>query len=74
MSGIVPPSSVKGHSGTLAQASLQTPRPDDRLAAMARHLMEPDPDAGAPSLLAVLWMIVVVLAFVLMVALVAPAT
>jgi hypothetical protein len=43
-------------------------------AAVARNLMEPDPDAEAPSLVSVLWLIALVLAFVLTLSLVAPAT
>jgi hypothetical protein len=40
---------------------------------MARHLMEPDPDAGRPPLVLCLWLIVLVLAFVLVLSLGAPS-
>ena len=39
---------------------------------MARHLMEPDPDVESPPLAVVLWLVVLVLAFVLLLALAAP--
>jgi hypothetical protein len=39
---------------------------------MARNLMEPDPEGGRPSLVFFLWLIALVLAFVLALALSAP--
>jgi hypothetical protein len=39
---------------------------------MPRHIMEPDPDADGPSFVSILWLIVLVLAFVLMLSLAAP--
>jgi hypothetical protein len=39
---------------------------------MARHLMEPDPEAVGPSLVSALWLIALALAFVLALSLVAP--
>jgi hypothetical protein len=39
---------------------------------MRRHLMEPDPDAAAPPLVFLLWLIVLVLAFVVALSLAAP--
>jgi hypothetical protein len=40
---------------------------------MARHLMEPDPEAAGPPLVYVLWLIVFLLGLVLTVSLVAPS-
>jgi len=39
---------------------------------MARHLMHPDPDAGPPPLVNVLWLVVLVLVIVLTIGLAAP--
>ncbi|HJQ73476.1 MAG TPA: hypothetical protein VJ814_01225 [Gaiellaceae bacterium] len=39
---------------------------------MARHLMQPDPDAEAPPLAFVLWLVALVLAIVLVLAVAAP--
>ena len=41
---------------------------------MARHLMQPDPDAGQPPFVLFLWLIVLVLGFVLALALGAPTS
>jgi hypothetical protein len=40
---------------------------------MARHLMHPDPDAGPPPLVDVLWLVVLVLAIGLMIGLAVQA-
>jgi MYXO-CTERM domain-containing protein len=41
---------------------------------MPRHLMEPDPDAAQPPFVLFLWLLVLVLAFVLVLALGAPTS